>query len=184
MVKNDIEQKEKEEKKVKLADMMLGNIIELGKFSFDLESKREESILTQTSQMLTSFSFITVVILMIIPIVFEHTSIAKDLILASFFIILIAFLLSFVLALAAQYRFKYISMLNIEDIYNEVKNNHKEYTNDNSFKLQLIDQIGRVHKSKKQTNDMRVKLVRASMICFLASIFLLVLFSLLIFILR
>lgn len=32
------------------------NIVELGKFSYDLEEKREQSILSQANQMMTAFS--------------------------------------------------------------------------------------------------------------------------------
>ena len=154
------------------ATMMLRNIVEMGKFSLELEDKREQSIITQAGQMLTSFSIITAVILMLIPIVFEATTYSKFHVFVALAIISIPLLISFVAALTAQWRFKYESMQNIEEIYNAVFQDHESYPDENSFRMQWIEQIKNVSKSKSKINDRRVALVMVSMWAFFVAIIL------------
>ncbi len=55
--------------------LRMENVREFGKFSFELEEKREQSIVNQSSQMLTAFSLFSAAILMALPIVAEYSSI-------------------------------------------------------------------------------------------------------------
>ena len=45
------------------------NVLELSKLSYEAEEKREQSLINQSSQMATAFSFISAVILMLFPII-------------------------------------------------------------------------------------------------------------------
>ena len=64
------------ETEIKDPDLLrMENVREFGKFSFDLEEKREQSILNQSSQMLTAFSLFSAAILMALPIMTEYSAI-------------------------------------------------------------------------------------------------------------
>lgn len=152
------------------ATMMLRNIIEMGKLSFDQEEKREQSIITQTGQMLTAFSIFSAVLLMMIPILADVYPLVKQKIVLGMCFILPLLLASFLLALLAQYRYKYSSIKSVKEIYDEVYKNHEQYPDEDSFRLQWIDQIQLAHESKKTLNDRRARLVIASMLVFFIAI--------------
>ena len=51
--------------------LRMGNVKDFAKFSYELEEKREQSIVNQTGQMLTAFSVTSATILMAVPILIE-----------------------------------------------------------------------------------------------------------------
>ena len=55
--------------------LRLKNVVELGKYSFDLEEKREQSLISQSGQILTAISLFSAGILMALPILLTYTSI-------------------------------------------------------------------------------------------------------------
>lgn len=148
------------------------NVLELSKHSYELEEKREQSLISQSSQMATVFSFISAVILMLFPVivdVFPTVPLGPLTILVS--IILGLLILSLFLALLVQWRFPYqalpspktildheLSNKNI-DMFNTPEQRNKAYveTLDNSW------------QSKCALNNRRVRFIKASMImCFSA----------------
>lgn len=154
--------------------LRMKNVFEFGKFSFELEEKREQGILNQSGQMLTAFSLFSAAILMALPLVVDYTSVPgiKALYLAAFS--LTPLVASLVLATIAQWRFKYQTMQNAEEFEKLLYQNRSEYMSQSAYDYQWSYQLSAVQKSKKKINDIRVKLVKASMICFWASVVILV----------
>mgnify|MGYP004515602185 FL=1 len=143
---------------------------ELGKFSLELEDKREQSILNQAGQMLTAFSLFSAAILMALPLVTEYSSIPDHQIMYLAEISFVPLIISLVLAIIAQWRFKYQTMLNATEFEDQLYRNRAEYNGRPDYDWQWICQLSSVQNSKKKNNDKRVFLVKASMICFLISV--------------
>lgn len=100
------------ETEIKDPDLLrMENVREFGKFSFDLEEKREQSILNQSSQMLTAFSLFSAAILMALPIVTEYSAIPDWQIMYLTEVAFAPLIVSLVLAIIAQWRFSYQTML-------------------------------------------------------------------------
>ena len=143
---------------------------ELGKFSLELEDKREQSILNQAGQMLTAFSLFSAAILMALPLVTEYSSIPDHQTMYLAEISFVPLIISLVLAIIAQWRFQYQTMLNATEFEDQLYRNRAEYNGRPDYDWQWICQLSSVQNSKKKNNDKRVFLVKASMICFLISV--------------
>lgn len=164
--------KKNEEDAVKL----LTHILELSKYSYDLEEKREQSILKQSGQMLTSFSIVTAILYMVLPVILQYSNHEKfKSIFVWYGIITLSFFSSLVLASLAQYRFKYKALPMADEIYIHIYNNWESLVNIPSQLKHWNDILTDIQKSRKKINDKRVKLIKASMICFYISLFLIIL---------
>jgi len=154
------------------AELMMRNIKELGLYSYELEEKREQSLLNQAGQMLTAFAIFTAALYMLLPVVLEHATlnISKNKLILFVGVISLFLLSSLVLAILAQWRYKYNAMNEIGVIYQEVDKNYGDYSTQVNFDKQWIIQIENLHKSKLKNNNRRAKLVMASMIIFLVAI--------------
>jgi hypothetical protein len=153
------------------------NVLELSKHSYELEEKREQSLINQSSQMATVFSFISAVILMLFPVIvdiFPNVPIRKLTILGS--IILGLLILSLFLALLVQWRFQYQSLpapkvileheLSEEniDMFNTPQQRNKAY----------VETLEKAWQSKRSLNNRRVCFIKISMLmCFAALVLLL-----------
>ena len=160
-----------------IEDMMMRNIKDLGKFSYELEEKREQSLIEQSSQMLTAFSIFSAVILVIVPFIVDLkiVSVAKMLFCTG--IVTLVLITSLVLALLAQWRFGYQTMVNVNDILEQVKNESHNYQTQAQFDMQWKYQLEQIQVSKKKNNDKRVNLIRASMLVFLIAVALVISFA-------
>ena len=160
------------------------NIVEFSKFSYELEEKREQSLIEQSSQMLTAFSIASAALLMAVPIILEYTCISKCRILISAGLVLFFMLISMVLAVISQWRFKYKTMMNGDELLQKVEKNAKGHIYQAQYDYQWIDQLKEIQDSKKKNNDKRYKLIHASMIFFLIATASLLLCSLMIILLK
>ena len=109
----------KMEEQQKLAELMLKNILTLGKFSYSLQEKREESLISQSGRMLTAYS----VTAALLPLLLSKTAGLGPAILFT------GLLISFIFALIAGWRFKSSFMPSIDVFYDEV---YGEITVDNN----------------------------------------------------
>lgn len=158
------------------------NVVEFGRFSYELEDKREQSILAQASQMMTAFSVCSAVLLMGLPVLLEYLKIPDAKLLVAAAICLLPLMASLLLALIAQWRFKYQTMQPIGTFQKEIENAPESYQYQAQYDCQWIYQISSLHESKKKNNDLRVRLLIASMICFIISMGILVLSALVLWI--
>ncbi|MDR0307485.1 MAG: hypothetical protein LBI42_11700 [Chitinispirillales bacterium] len=157
-------------KQEKVAELMMKNVVDFGKFSFELEEKREQSLINQSSQMITAFSVFTIALYTLLPVLISCLNISiVPKMLFSVGIISTLLLISLLLALLAQWRYKYSTMQIIDEFYNRVYQEHTNYKTQAQFYILWKDQIQDIHKSKKINNDKRVKLVKWSIYVFLIS---------------
>ena len=97
------------------------NIVEIGKFSYDLEEKREQSILSQANQMMTAFSIYSAALLMVLPILIDETVIPHSRLLIASIHLFLPLIASLVLAVLAQWRFSYQTMKTAQEFQEEIE---------------------------------------------------------------
>mgnify|MGYP005784036429 FL=1 len=146
------------------------NIAEMGKYSFELEDKREENILLQAGQMLSAISLFSAGLLMATPIIIEYTSLEIDRLLWIICIVGVEVWFSLLMAIIAQWRYKGAFMLNAKEIEEELKKEKEVYQCQGQYDYQWIVQISSLHEYKRKNNDKRVRCCLVSMISFLLSI--------------
>ena len=151
-------------------NLKMKNVVDFGKFSYELECQRENSLIGQSGNMLTAFSIYTAALYMIVPIVIEHFKNLTYGILLSVGIVSVLLIASLVLALISQWRFKYKTMLDIDVFYNYIDKENDLYKTQADYDYQWKHQLAPIQQSKKINNDKRVKLIVASMITFLCAI--------------
>ena len=151
--------------------MRIRNVIEFGKYSFELEEKREQSLLNQSSQMITAFSVFSAVLFMgVLPVVIAvHTNLTSRIMFCAI-IVLLLLIISLVLALLAQWRYGYDNMESIDVFYDEVKRKSDNYQIQEQFNEQWKIQLSQIHRSKRTLNNRRANLIKASMIVFFVAV--------------
>lgn len=150
--------------------LRLKNIVEFAKFSYELEEKRERSLINQSGQMLTAFSVVSATLLMGVTILIDHTCIPKNMILKSAGISLALMLISMALAVISQWRFKYVTMMTGEELLQKVEADMNHHVYQSQYDYQWVDQLKEIQVSKKENNDKRYRLIHASMIFFFAAV--------------
>lgn len=124
--------------------------------------------------MQTSFSFVTVAVLMILPIIISNCStLPKKFFCISTCLILFFQFLSLVFASLSQWRWKINLFPDIDIISSIILSdiNWQNYSKKSYCIKQYLSLIDEVIKSKEKINNRRVKLIMISMICFYCSIF-------------
>ncbi|MDL2261359.1 hypothetical protein LJC08_03905 [Methanimicrococcus sp. OttesenSCG-928-J09] len=154
---------EKSKNNSEAASMILKNVNEFGLFSFEREEMREESTIAQAGQMLVALSVFSAVVLMLTPILMDRTEI--DNIRIYVFLIVVLGLLSicFVCAVLAQSKYDYFVPANIDQIYQNIYDSPNEFSELEDFLLLKKNQISEIHRSKKEINDKRVRLLQLSL---------------------
>ena len=165
---------------IEQSDFCLRNVVKFAKFSYKLEEKREQSIINQSGHMLMALSIVSATISMAIPILIEHTCISVHRILISAGIILVLLLTSMALAVMAQWRFKYDTMLTGEELLQKIHKDIENHQHRFQYDFQWIDQLNAIQISKKKNNDRRCKLLIASMRAFFWAVASLIICSLII----
>lgn len=151
-------------------EMKLKNIKEMGVFSFELEEKREASLMKQSASILTSVSIFAAMIFFVAQVVIEHSNINPRTIFLYFFILTVLLLASLMLSIFAQWRYKYQTVQNIIDIDILIEKDKKAYKSESDFIFLWKDQIGKIQNSKKLMNDKRANLIVAAMSMMIISI--------------
>ena len=148
------------EEQQKLAELMMSNILSLGKFSYSLQEKREESLINQSGRMLTACSVTDALLPLSISKVPD----------VGLMVLFAGILVSFVFAVIAGWRFKARPMPSIDVFYDEVYKRWEEFKSQPVFDMQWKYHLSAIHKRKKENNDKRARCILISMISFVISI--------------
>mgnify|MGYP001067648163 CR=1 FL=1 len=148
------------EEQQKTAELMMTNILELGRFSYSLQEKREESLINQSGRMITAYSVTAALLPLLIAKTFNAGSI----------LLLTSLLISFVFAVIAGWRFQNSAMPSIDVFFDEVYDRWEEFTAQPAFDMQWKYQLAALHKSKKRNNDKRANCILISMVSFVCSL--------------
>lgn len=150
--------------------LRLKNVAEFARFSFELEEKREQSVVHQTGQMLTAFSVTSAVVLMLVPLLLEHTCLPNRLILFSAGVALALILAGMAFAVCSQWRFKYETMLDGKKLLQKIEEAKEKHMRQFQYDYQWIDQLEKIQVSKMENDDKRCSLIRKAMLIFGISI--------------
>lgn len=150
------------------------NVVEFGKFSFNLEERREQSLITQSGHLLTVISILSAALLMALPILIENTVVPKNHILIATGIVFAPMVFSMILCVIAQWRFGYQTMMNASDLQIRIQADLSSYTSQAQYDHQWVDQLTEIQKSKKKNNDIRVCLIKASICLLLIAVVLMI----------
>lgn len=153
-----------------IGEMMLDNIVGLGRYAFELEEKREESLLAQAGQMLTALSVYLAAIFMALPVLTDTFSPLRGDLVTCALILSAMLIVCFVLVIQAQWRYAYRSMVSIEELAQAVEDDYRAYLGKSGFYHQWIYQVGELHRSKKRNNDRRARSLVAAMTLFVSAL--------------
>lgn len=159
---------EKQKKQQEQVELIMSNIVEFGKYSYNLQEKREESLINQSGRMITAYSVTAVIYNFLLP---QMSSVGT-------IILFFGLLVSLGFAAIAGWRFKYDGCPSIDAFYEDVHDNIEKYNNQYQFNAQWKNQISKLHKNKKKNNDKRAKWLVISMSAFLVTLILPILISL------
>ncbi|MDR0766898.1 MAG: hypothetical protein LBE57_00395 [Methanosarcinales archaeon] len=151
------EKRSKEE--AEAAAMILEHVNDFGLFSFEREERREESAIAQAGQMLIAISVFSAVILMLVPILIEHTEIDRFRIYVFLAIVLSLLSVSFICAVLAQSKYEQVVSADINQIYQIIYEHYDEFLDRDDYLMLQKSLIGKIHQSKKKLNDKRVRLL-------------------------
>lgn len=146
------------------AEKLYKHVRELAEFKYDSEVRREDSLIQQSSNMQTAFSFSTAALFMIAPIVIEYRgNLSLIFFLVAFSSITASLLLSLAFASFAQKRYAHEAFPDIEEIEKEVSDNYQLLLTKAQQDKQWVSVIGKIQKSKSQNNNKRVTNIKWSM---------------------
>ena len=150
--------------------LRLKNVVELGKYSFDLEEKREQSLISQSGQILTAISLFSAGILMALPILLTYTSIPESRLMLVAGITGLSIIISLFLSIMTQWRFRYLSLMTAEEFRTETEEDADHYQFQFQYDYQWIQQLSSIQKAKRINNNKRVRFLMASMVFFLIGV--------------
>ena len=147
------------------------NAFEYAKLAYEQEEKREESLINQATQMTTYFSFVSVLILMVIPIiVYKGTIIPPKYTATVSVITLLLLFISMFLAVIGQWRFKYQSLASPLDMFEHIMSNTDYFKTQEQRNKSFVQSLNTTWTSKRKNNDKRARLIKASMIVFIVGV--------------
>ncbi len=148
-----------------------GHIRQVAQVIYDAELRREDSLIQQSTQMQTAFSFTSAALFMVAAIVVDHKgTLSSCFLLVAFSTITFLLLASLILATLAQEREKREDFVSIKETNDFIKNNFESIETSAAKDLQYISLIEKVQSEIKRTNDNKVVLIQWSMRSFYCSI--------------
>lgn len=153
--------------------LRLENAVQFGRFSFELEEKREQSLITQSGHMLTAISLYSAALFMLLPVVVTLDSVSTAYLWGCSFTVFFPLVIGLVSTLLAQWRYKYKTLIDGMDFFETFASDAETdgtYNSQSDFDYQWLSQLRDVQASKKTVNDKRLFFIKVSMISFLISI--------------
>ena len=147
------------------------HIRQIAQMIYEAELRREDSLIQQSTQMQTAFSFTSAALFMVAAIAVEYErTLTYDFLLLVFSSITALLLTSLILATVAQKREKRNDFTSIKETSEFIENNYQSIVSDAAKDLQYISLIEKVQSEVKRTNDNKVVLIQWSMRMFYCSI--------------
>ena len=140
---------------------------ELTRLKYDSEQRREDSLIRQSGQMQSAFSFITAALYMALPVLAQYRgSLPLEFFLAVGIAVTTPLLLSLVFATIAQSRREQETLEDCGALIDSIENNESLFQTD----AQRLKYYATIYKSLQPTlsenNRFRVKWIHLSMTCF------------------
>lgn len=156
---------------VSQAAILYRHVKELSLMTYKNELLIESSIIKQSSQMQTAFSFVIVALFMVAPIVLQYCdSLSMTFYLIAFSSICFFLLASLIAATMGQWRMKSESFPDVSELENFISKEWRNSLAEEQQLKQLVGLLGTVQRSKADNNKKRVNYIIGSMILFFISI--------------
>jgi len=136
-------------------------IIKMGRFSFELEEKREQSLIIQSGYMLTGYSIISVMLLAVIPILLDYTNLPSRFVFILLGFSLLFLIVSLLFALLSLWRYQYLGLDNIESIYSLMI-----YKSSTAVSDWWLENVNAIYNEKNRLNDKRARYMKWSTLFF------------------
>ncbi|MDL2261695.1 hypothetical protein LJC08_05650 [Methanimicrococcus sp. OttesenSCG-928-J09] len=140
---------------------MKAEVIKMGKFSFEMEEKREQSLIVQSGYMLTGFSIISVMLLAAVPILLDYTDFSRELVFIVLGLSLIFLIFSLFFTIGALWRYEHIGLEDVESIYNLMSFESIDAADD-----WWLKNINEIYSAKNELNTKRSRFMKASIASF------------------
>lgn len=146
------------------AEVLYQYVKDFAMLKLENEMKREDSLIQQSANMQTAFSFTTAALFMVAPIACEYRgSMSLEFLLLAFSTITIFLVGSLIFASMAQNRQLNTTFPDIDKFTQHVSEHYEDYLSPEQRDKALSELIGKVQKSKDEINDKRVKRIKWSM---------------------
>ena len=147
------------------------HIRQIAQTIYEAELRREDSLIQQSTQMQTGFSFTSAALFMVAAIAVEYKyPLTYGFLLLAFSTITALLLASLILATMAQKREKRNDFVSIKETSNFIQRHYETIKSDAAKDLQYVALIEKVQSEVKRTNDNKVALIQWSMRLFYTSI--------------
>ena len=123
-----------------LISLQYKNAVEFGKFSFDLEEKRGQSLITHSGHMLTASSLFSAALLTLLSALLADGFISRTHLFIASTSIAVPLIISLIFTLLAQWRFKYQTPVNTRVFVEEFTKDPKNYCEQYQFDFQNHNQ--------------------------------------------
>ena len=148
-----------------------GHIRQIAQMIYEAELRREDSLIQQSTQMQTAFSFTTAALFMVAAIAVEYKEpLTFEFLLVTFSSVTLLLLASLIFAAVAQRREKREDFIGIKETSEYIQKNYMTIGTDAAKDLQYIKMIEKIQSEVKRTNDNKVILIQWSMRFFYGSI--------------
>lgn len=159
------------EKEKNPSNELFAYVKEFAMMKLESETRREDSLIQQSANMQTAFSFTTAALFMVAPIAVEYRGkMSLEFLLLAFSTITALMLVSLLFASMAQNRQLNITFPDIDVFTQQIEDAYVDYLTPAQRDKALAELIGKVQKSKDKINDKRVKRIKWSMRAFYAAL--------------
>ncbi|MGI6109443.1 MAG: hypothetical protein ACOYB8_06340 [Eubacteriaceae bacterium] len=163
-----------------MASLIYKYIKDLAEIKYKEEQKSEQSLLKQSSQLQLVFSFLVVLVFSVLPVYIEfHSNLSLSLVWGCVILIIGFLIISFLLALLAQWRFKKTNLADIPELKKFILDNPewKQMLDPAHQCDQIINYMGKVQVELGQINKKRSNYIMASTICLFVAVALIMVFG-------
>ena len=152
-------------------DKLSNHIREIAQTIYEAELRREDSLIQQSTQMQTAFSFTSAALFMVAAVAVEYKEpLTYGFLLLVFSTITALLITSLILATMAQKREKRGDFVSIKETSMFIQSNYESIKTAAAKDLQYITLLEKVQSEIKRTNDNKVVLIQWSMRLFYSAI--------------
>jgi hypothetical protein len=145
-------------------------VLSYATIAYQQELDREKSLIHQSGQMVAYFSFVSIFLATLLPVILTVDKIPAVFISLIATIIFLLQFASMVIAVIVQWRFKYSVLSSPMDTFNHILKNKNSFKEKRQQNKSFVETLDAQYKVRKKINDKRAKLITASMILFFISI--------------
>ena len=138
---------------------------------FKSEERRESTIIEQAGRMQQAFSFVSVAILAILPLLLTWTKLPQTFVLIISSAALLGLCICLLFATLAQWRYKREDYPTISSLHNKMMSEFTSFETEVQCNKYYVEVLGKIQESLSRRTDRRIRLLKISMGVFILSLF-------------